>query len=973
MSPIASRMLRLGLPLAALVVAGGVLVEIVLERSELNLLESRQDAGVDLAMRLFTFDMASVDSDLAAVSTFEEIAPALDPEDVYSRARLARAFLTFASSKRVYEQVRLLGSDGRERVRVSYRDGRATIVPESELREADAHERGFFEEALKLPPGTVLVSSLKLSVENGAVVEPPRPLLRLVTSVTSEEGGMRGVVSLDYLARDLLGNLESASKATPGAMLLLDREGYFLRGRVPDEEWGQLISPRSEKRFGVAFPDAWKVIQAGLGGGLMTSSGSFAFRTVRLGSPLTETFGGSGGQLWKIVSLVPAGEVVAARRRFLGVVAIGDVVLLMIIATGVFFVATQRARADEKERRALSHLREAEERYRLFFERNQAGVYRSTLDGKLLECNEAFLKLFGLETREEALERPTASFYADERDRARIVDRLLVERKAVNEEILFRRRDGSTRWILASMGLVFGADGSPGMLEGVLVDVDDRRRAEEALRASEARLHALLDNMLGGLFMADPRGILELVNPAAEKMFGYTSAELVGKYLGTVLSLPPGADPDVFLREVLGKSLGKVTELEGKRKNGEIFPFELSLFQVDTPEGRRFAGSIVDVTERREVDRLKREFVSSISHELRTPLTSIRGSLGLLAGGVLGPLSPDAAEIVAVAERNVVRLIGLINDILDLERLEGGRLEMEFESVEAAAIVERALEAVRGFAGQSKVVLVVEPVSASVRVRADADRLVQVLVNLVSNAVKFSPAGGAVTVRVALALGMAEFQVEDRGRGVPPALREAIFERYRQVEASDSRRKGGVGLGLAICKSIVEQHGGAIGVRDAAETGSLFWFRIPLVSTHRPSLSGSVKGARGLALLVDDDEELLAILELRLAQDRIATQRATSAGEAIAAAHALKPDVLVLDLGLPDGNGSQVVEALRQDKTLRDLPLLIYTGRDLLQSERDQLVLGPTRYLTKSRETEDEFCSTVRDLLTQTRKKGGPV
>lgn len=623
------------------------------------------------------------------------------------------------------------------------------------------------------------------------------------------------------------------------------------------------------------------------------------------------------------------------------------------------------------KRSASNQLREAEERYRLLFERNQAGVYRSTLDGQLLECNDAFMRIFGFDTREEALEKRTTSLYVEPADRARLLDRLLRDGKAANEEFRVMRRDGSPRWVLASTSLFRNADGSPSYMEGTLVDIDDRRRAEEALRASEARIHALLDNMLGGLFMADPRGILELVNPAAEKMFGYTSAELVGKYMGTVLSLPPGTDPHVFLREVLGKSLGKVTELEGKRKNGEIFPFELSLFQVDTPEGRRFAGSIVDVTERREVDRLKREFVSSISHELRTPLTSIRGSLGLLAGGALGALPQEAAEIVAVAERNVVRIIGLINDILDLERLEGGRLEMEFESIESSPIVTHALEAVQSFADQAGISLVAEP--ASVRVRADADRLVQVLVNLLSNAVKFSLAGGTVTVRVVPGPSMAEFQVEDRGRGVPPALREAIFERYRQAEASDSRRKGGVGLGLAICKATVEQHGGSIGVRDAEGAGSTFWFRIPLASVARPSVSGHLKGARGLALLVDDDEELLSILELRLAQDRVATQRATTTREAIAAAHALKPDVLVLDLGLPDGDGSQVVEALRGDETLRDLPLLVYTGRDLLQSERDQLVLGPTRFLTKSRETEDEFRSTVRDLLTQKGKKRGPV
>jgi CheY-like chemotaxis protein/anti-sigma regulatory factor (Ser/Thr protein kinase) len=371
----------------------------------------------------------------------------------------------------------------------------------------------------------------------------------------------------------------------------------------------------------------------------------------------------------------------------------------------------------------------------------------------------------------------------------------------------------------------------------------------------------------------------------------------------------------------------------------------------------------VDVTERREVDRLKREFVSSISHELRTPLTSIRGSLGLLAGGVLGPLPADAAEIVAVAERNVVRLIGLINDILDLERLEGGRLEMELAPAESGPIVTRALEAVQSFANESGVTLAAA--ASPVRVRADADRIVQVLVNLVSNAVKFSPPGGTVKVKIVSGPAMAEFRVEDQGRGVPPALREAIFERYRQVEASDSRSKGGAGLGLAICKSIVEQHGGAIGVRDAeaSGTGSMFWFQVPLAAGRRRSFSGGLRGARGLALLVDDDEELLSILEIRLAQDRIATQRATTAKEAIDAAFALKPDVLVLDLGLPDGDGTEVVNALRRDPTLRGLPLLIYTGRDLKQEDRERLVLGPTRFLTKSRETGEEFRSVVLELM----------
>jgi len=212
-----------------------------------------------------------------------------------------------------------------------------------------------------------------------------------------------------------------------------------------------------------------------------------------------------------------------------------------------------------------------EERYRLLFERSQAGVYRSTLDGQLTDCNDAFLLIFGFGTREEALERRTTSLYADPRDRAHLLDRLLAEGGVVKEEFRVRRQNGSPRWVVARTSLFRDADGSPSYMEGTIIDVDERRRAEEALRASEARLHALLDNMLGGLFMADPRGILELVNPAAEKMFGYTSAELVGKYLGTVLSLPPGVEPGVFLRDVLGSRSGRSRSSRGGARTERSF------------------------------------------------------------------------------------------------------------------------------------------------------------------------------------------------------------------------------------------------------------------------------------------------------------------------------------------------------------------------------------------------------------------
>jgi PAS domain S-box-containing protein len=353
---------------------------------------------------------------------------------------------------------------------------------------------------------------------------------------------------------------------------------------------------------------------------------------------------------------------------------------------------------------------------------------------------------------------------------------------------------------------------------------------DHELRASEARLRSLIDNMLGGLITFDARGVIESVNPAAARIFGYASAELVGRGLGILVpeDAAPAADTRGYLARIFRTSIGRVAELPARRKNGEVFPLGLSVFQFGTSEWKRFAFTMRDLSERRESERLKNEFVASVSHELRTPLTSIRGSLALL-GGEAGEISAaESRELIAVADRNCIRLIGLIDSLLDFEKLGRGTLEMVLSRVSLTDVLERALESVRGFAVAQGVALDLAPAGGEVVVLGDAGRLVQVAVNLLSNAVKFSPSGAAVRISAAARDGHGEVRVCDRGRGIPPRLREAVFERFRQVEASDARDKGGTGLGLAIAKGIVEQHNGTIGVDSEAGVGSTFWFRLPL-------------------------------------------------------------------------------------------------------------------------------------------------
>lgn len=239
-----------------------------------------------------------------------------------------------------------------------------------------------------------------------------------------------------------------------------------------------------------------------------------------------------------------------------------------------------------------------------------------------------------------------------------------------------------------------------------------------------------------------------------------------------------------------------------------------------------------------EAARLKQEFVAMITHDLRTPLTSVRGSLSLLSNNVYGIVSDGAVKEIRSAESNVSRVISLINELLDVEKMEAGKMDMEFDMVPAAYVLENSLDAVRGYAEGMGVQL--DLPSSDVHLYADGDRLTQVMVNLLSNAVKFSPRGGIVSVAVEKAPSYVEFRVKDQGPGIARAHRSNIFERFRQVSSARVPGQRGTGLGLTISKLIVEQHGGTIGFESEEGHGSTFWFRIPAQAAAMQEETGDV-------------------------------------------------------------------------------------------------------------------------------------
>lgn len=370
------------------------------------------------------------------------------------------------------------------------------------------------------------------------------------------------------------------------------------------------------------------------------------------------------------------------------------------------------------------------------------------------------------------------------------------------------------------------------------------------------------------------------------------------------------------------------------------------------------------VTDLLAVDRLKSEFVSVVSHELRTPLTSIRGSLGLLASGAMGEMPEDAAQMLAIAVNNTDRLVRLINDILDLERIEAGRDTMDIRPCSAARVVLEAGSGVAGAAEAAGVQLVTIPVDADVN--GDPDRLVQALTNLAGNAIKFSEPGGKVTIEGLVEGDEVVLRVLDEGRGIPPEMLESVFDRFRQVDATDAREKGGTGLGLAITKSIVDLHGGRIDVTSTVGEGSCFAIVLPRhvsVGAARPSHRGG-----DVVLVVEDEADIRQILTAELSSVGFDVVSAASASEALERCRDSAPAALVLDVRLAEGDGFEVVHALRLDDRLRNLPTVVYTVVDLDAAAKDALRLGETVFIVKGTERDRSIAAELLDLLVRQRR-----
>ena len=454
------------------------------------------------------------------------------------------------------------------------------------------------------------------------------------------------------------------------------------------------------------------------------------------------------------------------------------------------------------------------------------------------------------------------------------------------------------------------------------------------LDISERRQRSVLENMVDGLITIDNKGLIQSFNSAAVNLFGYKANEVMGRNIKMLMPEPYQSEHDGYLDNYnqTGKKkiIGIGREVEGLRKDGSTFPLELAVSEMVVAGETVFTGVVRDITERKQMDKMKNEFISTVSHELRTPLTSIRGSLGLLSSGTVGELPESANEMLKIASNNTERLLLLINDILDIQKIESGKMSFKFESLDLNSFINQAIVDHTDYGTQHGVKFVLGKMLDGVHVFADKDRLMQVMGNLLSNAAKFSNDGDNVEITAAMHHGdRIRISVTDYGAGIPDEFQPKLFERFTQSDSSDTRAKGGTGLGLSITKVIIEKHGGLIGFVSKEGIGSTFYIELPElvdeVSAAESVIHSLPEDSSACVLIVEDDPDVAALIRRMLAEAGFNSDIAYDARQArqLLAKRKGFYRLMTLDILLPDEDGISLLADLRKDPDTKDLPVVV--------------------------------------------------
>src|SRR5438128_2253775 len=618
-------------------------------------------------------------------------------------------------------------------------------------------------------------------------------------------------------------------------------------------------------------------------------------------------------------------------------------------------------------------------------------VFVCDLRGKILEANAAVSQLLGLR-RDEVLEQSVSRFLsAPEAQEFVAAVREVVDR-GVTRNLPLNPGSASGEVIPTALNASALRDGE-GHAIGVIGILRDMRELDKARAYAES----LIKNAPDPVFVSDLRGKILQANDAVFDLLGFRPDEVIEQSLSRIISAEETREFIAALREVVERGVTRNVRLNPRSASGEVIPTTLNASALRDPDGmligaigilrdmRAYEIVVRDLEESRrkldEANRAKDEFLATLSHELRTPLNAILGWVGLLRSGTLDAAS--ASRGPEVIERNSRLLAQLIEDLLDVSRIVTGKLRLEARSVDLVSVIVAAMEAVQTAAEAKGIRLETSLDAALGPISADPNRLQQVVWNLLTNAIKFTATGGRVDIRLERAGSTARITVSDTGQGIRPELLPFVFDRFRQGETSMGRRYGGLGLGLAIVRHIVELHGGVVRAESAGESrGAIFMVDLPVAPTvsgevapvparHRDDSEADVRpvSLRGVRVLVVDDEaDARELMRMILRSSGADVMAAACAEEALEQVEQWHPDILVSDIGLPGDDGYVLIQKLRQRQGDygRSMPALAVTAYARAEDRTRALSAGFQLHVAKPLEPAD-FVAAIARLVSKDR------
>ena len=904
-------------------------------------------------------------------------------------------FIALIQANPDYIQIRLINTKGKEVIRVDNIQHAIQIIPDRDLQ--DKSQSDYVITTLNLSDEEIFLSEINLNRERGKISTPFQAVLRTATPVIDKATNTKtGIIVINAEINHELNKIQSVIQNEGRNIYITNDHGYYLLHPDKDRTFGFDLG--KQYRAQEDFPLASKLFKPGNQDSRIlllpdhTQSNNIAIftkihfdeinteRFITVG--ITESYSGilqhETQALYKYLlfsaiivalSLVsalilsfrlvnPLQKIINALSTFKDNTSTTEILPVnhqdeIGILARTFTRMSEKVKESQNSLNELNNdlenkinertlaLEESKRMLQIVLDTIPVRVFWKDINGKYLGCNTLFANDTGFNDPKLIIGKTDFDMPWKDQAPSYINDDknvINITAKKLNYEEPQTTPTGDIVWLETNKVALTDASNKIIGILGTYQNITQRKINELKLIESQSRQQAIVQNMIDGVISITPTGIIHSFNKAAEQIFGYTPDEVLGRNVSMLMPEPYHSAHDGYLHNYMTtgkkKIIGIGREVMGLRKDGSTFPLELAVSEVITENENIYIGIVRDITERKRIDKMKNEFISTVSHELRTPLTSIRGALGLINGGTFGPIPQQADEMLKIASNNTEKLLFLINDILDIQKIESGNIAFRFGNLELTPFIKQAIIDNAAYGAQYNISFVLQQTVDNCFVYADRDRLMQVISNLMSNAAKFSPPGGNVEITTAKHNDIIRISITDHGPGIPEDFQPKLFEKFTQSDSSDTRHKEGTGLGLSITKSIIEKHGGRIGFISKLNIGSTFYVDLPLsnnitLTNDNQEPTHLETTHKSCILIVEDDHDVAALIQRMLAESGYECDIAYTALQAknLLEKNGDQYRLMTLDISLPDEDGINLLIELRQQSQYRNLPVVMISAK----------------------------------------------